>query len=136
MCVGDQIEAIKLENKRLWSEFDLLGRRCEHYEQVLCSIRRLAASKYAAGTPLDPLDVISLCCMSLMLTQEPNFAELPAEESQKRIPHGVSLASYQEDQEDQEINVVQGKPLKSIKTPKLRKTVCESNALTQEPTKL
>lgn len=48
----------------------------------------------------------------------PQFIELPAEEFRKRLPRGVSLVSYQE---SQDVRIVQGKALKGMKAPKLRK---------------
>lgn len=48
----------------------------------------------------------------------PSFSELPEKEFRKRIPRGVSLTVYQE---DQKVQIVRGKPLMSIKAPKLRK---------------
>ena len=48
----------------------------------------------------------------------PSFSELPEKDFRARIPRGVSLASYQE---DQKVQIVRGKPLKSVKAPKPRK---------------
>ncbi len=48
----------------------------------------------------------------------PSFGEVPAEVFRKRMPRGVSLESYQE---NQEVRTVQEKVLNGVRPPKLRK---------------
>lgn len=48
----------------------------------------------------------------------PSFTELPPAESRKRVPNGVSLAGYTNDDGSP---VVPSRPLKGVKAPRLRK---------------